>query len=344
MVTRISSQLDPNTRLRQQNQSPSNDVWIAQTSVVNEWGLGEQDMWARLVDRHNEILQTGGVPTDLWRQLGSGLPCTCIKPETGQVNQRCPVCYGSRFVGGFEKFGYSTIFVAASTPGLQLDSGLVIAKKNPWQLELASGKTQGVALTPSYYVTQSLGYSGSVISGLDGLRKLTQEGILVEYTTNGIDFLPLLGNVDLLEEPSFYVTFRITLTRASASEVSPFFQILRARWQMQQNTQMYISKRSFPEQRWLESFGVRVKLDGVTWWTTPNLGIVGQEPILIQENDLFEINQGIYQPQDPGEEEFPISGRYKPANVQYVEPKGRFLSQRFNIRHLQRDEGELLVF
>ena len=110
------------------------------------------------------------------------------------------------------------------------------------------------------------------------------------------------------------------------------------------DTLVLISKRSFPEQRWLETFGVRVKLDGVTWWTTPNLGVVGQKAVLVQEDDLFEIQEGAYKPQSKDEEEFPVSGRFKPTNVTYVEPRGRFLSQRFNIRMLQRDEPELSVF
>jgi hypothetical protein len=113
---------------------------------------------------------------------------------------------------------------------------------------------------------------------------------------------------------------------------------------MKRQTKILISKRSFPEQRWLESFGVRVKLDGITWWTTPNLGVVGQVPILLEEDDIFEIEEGAYKPQTLEQEEFPISGRFKPSNVTYVEPKGRFLSQRFNIRMFQRDEPGVELF
>lgn len=346
VATKVGGQIDPNSRIRQDNQSPSNDVWVSQNSVISEWGLGEEDLWARLVDRHNEILLTGGVHADLWKQVdnGQGQRCTCIKQETGQADKRDPICYGTGVVGGYEKFGFSTIFLAASNPGLVLDSGLVLAKKIPWQIELADGKTVGVALSPTFQITHNFGYAGSDLAAQDGLRVLTQNGIKVEYTiNNGTDWFPI-SVIPPLSEPAINVRFRITLTRATVNEPSPFFKMLRARFQMQQDTQVVISKKSFPEQRWLESFGVRVKMDGITWWTTPNLGIIGQPTLLLEEDDLFQVEQGLFQAQTLEDEQFPISGRFKPANVTYVEPRGRFLSQRFNIRALQRDEPELGVF
>jgi hypothetical protein len=341
VATRVGGQIDLNSPVRQTNVSQSNDVWVTQPFVIDEWGLGEADLWQRLVDRHNEILVTGGIHTLLWRQLDTGLPCTCEKSETGQVNSRCPVCSGTGWVGGYQKFGFDTSFFAANTPGLMLHD-LVVAQKSPWQFELPAGKDTGYVLSPLFQVTQSLGFAGFQASGFDGIRKLTQDNIKVEYSTNEVDFFDF-GTLDPLNEPALNIRYKITLTR-NADKTSPFFTILRARWQMQQDTAILISKRSFPEQRWLESFGVRVKLDGITWWTTPNLGIMGQTPILLEEDDIFEIVEGAYKPQSLTQEEFPVSGRFKPSNVTYVEPKGRFLSQRFNIRMLQRDEPELAVF
>jgi hypothetical protein len=200
-----------------------------------------------------------------------------------------------------------------------------------------------------YRVTGNFGFSGFLTSAQDSLRLqsgvVTQNNIKVEYTVDGgVNWFDIKGDTTLLSEPALEIQFRITLTRATAKDPSPFFLIFRARFQMQMQTKVLISKRSFPEQRWLETFGVRVKLDGITWWTTPNLGIPDQKATLVQEDDLFEIEVGAYQPQSKDEEEYPVSGRFKPTNVTYVEPKGRFLSQRFNIRMFQRDEPEVSVF
>lgn len=348
MATRVGGQIDLNSKVRQVNEAQSNDVWVSQSFVIDEWGLGEQDLWQRLVDRHNEILHTGGIEASLWQQIESGLVCTDDKSETGQGNSRCPVCYGAGFVGGYEKFGFSTIAIAANTPGLTLD-GLEIRKKQPWQLELAEGKVSGTALTPVFRVTGNFGFSGFLTSAQDSLRLptgvVTQNNIKVEYTVDGgVSWFDIKTDTTLLSEPALEVQFRVTLTRATVKDPSPFFLIFRARFQMQMQTKVLISKRSFPEQRWLETFGVRVKLDGITWWTTPNLGIPDQKATLVQEDDLFEIEVGAYKPQSKDEEEFPVSGRFKPTNVTYVEPKGRFLSQRFNIRMFQRDEPEVSVF
>lgn len=345
MGTKWPGQRGINEGVRQPGGSPSNDVWVSQNTVIEEWGFGEEDLWVRLVDRHNELLETGGVQTKLWRTLDTGLPCTCTKDETGQPEARCQVCFGTNTVGGYERFGFSTILIASNTPGVTLTDAVVV-NKQPDQFEIAPGKTVGTILSPKFQITQSFGYDSSLFYGFDGIRQLTTKGITVEFTTNdGVTFENLFsGDTSALTDPALNVQFRITLTRSDPKASSPFFQILRARWQMSGATQVLISKRSFPEQRWLETFGVRVKLDGITWWTTPNLGIDGQLAVFLEEDDLFEIEEGAYRPQTLDQEEFPVSGRFKPTNVTYVEPKGRFLSQRFNIRMLQRDEPELAVF
>ena len=345
MATKVGGQLGLNNPIRQVGTSQSNDVWVSQEQVVEEWGLGEESLWARLVDRQNEILTTGGIACNLWRTLDTGLACTCRKSETSQPNARCQVCYGTGFVGGFEKFGFSTIFIAANTPNLTL-SDIIVAQKQPDQFEIAPGKTTGTILTPRFQITRNFKYVKSLIYGFDGLRVQTRNGILVEYTSDGgTTFTELLaGDTTPLSEPALNVQFRIRLSRGTIDDPSPYFQILRARWQMEAVTEILVSKKSFPEQRWLESFGVRVKMDGITWWTTPNLGIPGHAPIVLEEDDLFEITEGAFKPQTLGDEEFPVSGRFKPTNVTTVEPRGRFLSQRFNVRMLQRDEPAVQVF
>ena len=235
MATRTAGQIDLNSQVRQVNEARSNDVWVSQSAVIDEWGLGEEDLWARLVDRHNELLHTGGVPAFLWQQIESGLVCTCDKDETGQGNSRCPVCNGTGFVGGYEKFGFSTIFIAANTPGILLD-GLVIKQDTPWTIELAPGSTTGTLLSSIYQVTQNFGFTGSLVSGQDSIRTPlghpTQDNILAEYTIDGGMTWFNVNDTSALSEPALNVQFRITLKRNSVKDKSPFFSILRARFQM----------------------------------------------------------------------------------------------------------------
>ena len=170
MATKVGGQLGLNNPIRQVGTSQSNDVWVSQEQVVEEWGLGEESLWARLVDRQNEILTTGGIACNLWRTLDTGLACTCRKSETSQPNARCQVCYGTGFVGGFEKFGFSTIFIAANTPNLTL-SDIIVAQKQPDQFEIAPGKTTGTILTPRFQITRNFKYVKSLIYGFDGMGR-----------------------------------------------------------------------------------------------------------------------------------------------------------------------------
>lgn len=362
MATKLCGQLDPNGVIQSPHMSPSKDVWITMSEVIEEWGLGEKDLWERLVSRHEELLKTGAVQANLYQQLNFGAPCTCKKDETKQVNQRCPICYGALFDGGYERLGFNTIYVTGATAsigGVRRDglmgasvasiptlTNITILKKFPDHAVISDGFTSGTILSPVFQVTKNFGFNGFKLDAFDGLRNLSQNNIKVEFTTDsGVTWKNIVDHVDVcLSDPAFNIQFRITLTRASATDPSPFFQILRVRFKMQQNTVVLVSKKTFPEQRVLESFGVRVGADGITWWTTPNMGILGGEDVFIQENDIFEVIQGHYKEQLPTDSEYPLSGRFKPSNVSYVEPFGRFLSQRFSIRLLQQDEPGNSVF
>ena len=348
MATKFCGQLDPNLTktlgVRQSNQAASDDVWVSQASVIDEWGLGQDDLWARTLARDNELLATGGVESELWVQFDSGETCTCIKEETGQVDQRCRVCYGVRFVGGFEKYGHGTLFFHANGANNTLTDLVLDARRRPQPLIIATGKDSGILNTPTWNVTENFGFTGFDLAAQDSLRKLTQDNVKVEYTLDsGNTFFDLSKTTEGLNEPSFHIRFRVTLTRNNDG-TSPFFDIMRIRWACQRDTKVLISKKTFPEQRWLESVGVSVRLDGITWWTTPSLGIPDGPIQKIGEDDFFQIREGIYKPQTPEDDEFPHSGRYKPTNVSYVEPSARFISQRFNIRNLQVDEPENQVF
>jgi hypothetical protein len=347
--TRYIDQISPNLTkyvgVRQDRQAASNDVWINHEGVISDWGLGETDMWARLVMRHDEMLATGGVSASLWLQLNSGTQCTCLKAETGQFDQRCPICYGARFIGGYEKFGHQTLTVHAGDTALTLTDTTVQERRNPYPIVLSNGKTTGTILTPEYAITDNYGFVGYDLTAQNHMRDTSQSQITVEYTVDGgLNWVNIASSTTLLNEPSLRVQFRVTMTRATATASSPFFQILRARWKSQRVTEILISKNSFPDQRLLESMGVSINLNGVTWWTTPNLGIVGGANQRISEEDLFEIGEGIYQPEATTDEAYPHSGRFKPSTVMFVEPTARFISQRFNLRNLQRDEPENSIF
>jgi len=364
MATRIGNPVFPSEPPVDNCSSPTNDVWIPMNESIRSWGLGcGQDLFDRLIGRQEELLSVGAVQSRLYQQFNFGVPCPCIKSETKQVDQRCPACYGSLFFGGYELYGHNTITLSGeySTVGGVIQDGrmggtigaiptlnnIIINQLFGRQAELAKDALTGTILSPIFQVDNSFGLKGFRLDGADGIRlPNTKNNIKVEFTVDGgVTFKDINTEGETcLGEPLFNVQFRITLSRNALTEPTPILKSLRVRFQCAEKTTILISKNTFPEQRVLESFGVRVGATGITWWTTPSMGVRGGPVTFIQENDIFEIIEGHYKEQSNATSDYPISGRFKPSNVSYVEPTGKLISQRFNIRLLQKDEPGFSVF
>lgn len=346
MGTRVGGQILPISILKQERESPSNDVWVEHNAVISDWGLGQDDLWERVIRRSEQVLLTGSIECEYFPQLNAGRTCTCRKEETGQADTRCPICYGSSIIGGFEKYGYDTIFLDSTDPDIQLDGLKARTTIRPFALELEQGVLEGTAISAKYEIRNSMGFTAFKLDGKDGPRLITQNNIIVEYQIEGCETWRPITDSEPLNEVNFIVRFRVTLKRSSTNDPSPTFQIVRIRFQSSRFVTIKITKATFPEQRLLESFGVQVSATGITWWTSP----YGGNPdsgvkFFLEENDLFEIIEGRYKESPPGTEDYPLSGRYKPTNVAYVEPHAKFISQRFQIlRILQKDEPGESVF
>lgn len=339
MGTRITSTFDPNRLPHSPHQAASTDVWIPQNDVIDEWG-----MWDRLIARSEEVLQTGALTAQYFQQLENGRICACLNAETKQPVNRCVICYGTTLVGGFEQYGYATTVLDAAYPSWDASNIALGGRTAPQTMQLVPGATSGTLISPRFLISDNKGFTKSQLIGQDGIRQLTQSGLLAEYTTDEENWFSM-DDTGLLNEPTLAVRYRITITRKDTNTESPFMQVFRTRFQMLDSPVLKFSKNAFPDQRFLESIGVRVKLDGVTFWTTPTFGNPSGPLVRVREDDFFEVTSGIYSKMlNTGIGQYPPSGRFKPATVQYVEPASHLISQRWNIRILQNTEIENSVW
>jgi hypothetical protein len=64
----------------------------------------ETDVRDHMLQREELLLETTGEPFVLMRRLWTGVRCSCHMLRREHADQRCPVCYGTGFVNGYEQF------------------------------------------------------------------------------------------------------------------------------------------------------------------------------------------------------------------------------------------------
>lgn len=62
------------------------------------------DVYVRHIQRLEMMLQATGERVTLYRRRWSGEMCYCVDTRRGQFDKRCPSCFGTGWVGGYEKY------------------------------------------------------------------------------------------------------------------------------------------------------------------------------------------------------------------------------------------------
>ena len=56
---------------------------------------------------HEALLENLGVDVHIWRRKTTGVVCSCFNQDTGEADKYCEVCYGTGWVGGYDKIEYN---------------------------------------------------------------------------------------------------------------------------------------------------------------------------------------------------------------------------------------------
>lgn len=189
-----------------------------------------------------------GRQATLWLPVSSVTPgslvCTCTKVTTQSAIHNCDSCYGSGFVPGFQKFMHQTIFLSSAEVGAFTLVGTALnTGKKPNLIELASGAVIGTIITNTKPFTNPLNAAWE--ARVDAFVRTAGSTITTEFSTDGGGTWIPLAQINGPSKPigSGNIQFRITLSRASASDFSPGFEILRVRRPMSENRNGQISRR-----------------------------------------------------------------------------------------------------
>jgi hypothetical protein len=95
------------------------------------------DILMQTLQREELLLETTGEPFVLMRRLWTGIRCSCFMLRREHPDERCPVCFGTGFVGGYDQF------INPRRP-----DGRMLVRVDPASDNLLIGDKDG--LTPDY--------------------------------------------------------------------------------------------------------------------------------------------------------------------------------------------------
>lgn len=267
--------------------------------------------------------------------------CSCYKQTSKQPDGKCRSCYGTGIVPGYTKFGYHEHHVAAIDPAVVLVGTSLYTEFTPYRLQLSTGATSGTITSPVFVV----GAPGIVASvnpvqyRIDSyLRQPAGTSVTVEVSVNAGAYVAISTLPGLSVAAGGTLQFRVTLARASASDKSPFFEMLRVRYARLDDPFIRILKGRPTRTRSREGMGVQDSEGNLRWWTVPLRhfdDLVAQDPDvvvppeanLIQQKAFIEFREGVH-----------VGVRWDLTSFDYDDPKGIFISQGFSCRRPQRDE------
>lgn len=319
------------------------------------WGPGGPkprmlaDQVVERITKSNADFIRMGVVSDLWIAPFDNqdkLPtCSCVKVTNQSADIRCNKCHGLKLIPGYVKWGYNTCFYSAvevgltgqSDPGFNFPTSIVKNTSTTLHtLQLATGVLSASFVTPDYAVNNP--YSGSFELQTKIYNRAAGNGYSVEWSLDqGTTWLT--GDFTKLELSQGTIRFRITLSRQSAANASPQFEILRFRYPIQDEPFIRAAKPMGNRKKKREETGITEEESGLKYWTIPIKGsaqVNGQsvfDKAWLPDSFILLLREGTF-----------AGDRYWTTNIERSEHIGVLTSQWFTVRRVQPNEIYFGVF
>ena len=283
--------------------------------------------WSRVRQHNDLLLHVNPFAAQLWLRLEEGQACTCVKSTTEMADKKCSICYGTKIVGGYEKWGYETISIDYQYRNLELEPYKLRIKTElrPNRVVLDRGHESGEILTPYIQPPVNLGWVGFYAD--DYVYDADHSGVEYEWQEigktnwNPIETFPALATVER------FVKFRITLWRDSRNVKSPVWGMIQVRNQISAVTELSLSRENPPRRkdRSRDTYGNSEEEGGLRYWTT--------KAPLITDDWFIELQTGDRE-----------NKRYRIVEFTQSEHGDEMLSQHLSLRILQPGEIYYKVF
>jgi len=177
-----------------------------------------------------EQILAGGIRSDMWMGVKSGNECACYKQSNKQSDAKCGSCYGERYVPGYLKFGYDTVWMSATDSDVTL-TGVEITKTfKSAKVVLTSTSTSGTIESGDKSFSRTAFGSTWESQALSFVRIEGQSNVVVEYSLDSGIIWDDIDNLATVNPSSGNIRFKATLTRDTTSIITPAFEIVRARY------------------------------------------------------------------------------------------------------------------
>lgn len=152
-------------------------------NILRGFSLQDQN-----TQRQDILLSTTGRPAVLIRRVQTGITCACYLPSSEYQDDRCPLCYGTKFVFGYEQYfnpresdGRIQIRVGPTVENLKMyEAGLESEfPLDCWTLTVPTVKTRDVIVLFDQDDNEEFRYEiagvtrNNTINGLDGGQHFT---------------------------------------------------------------------------------------------------------------------------------------------------------------------------
>jgi len=257
-------------------------------TAVGYWGrsvykrIFEEQEFARQRALLQDQLSGAGLRAYVWRGATSGVKCSCYKESNKAADRKCKSCYGviDGYVPGYLKFGYTTLWMSASDTDVTLTNVEVSTEFKSSKVGLTSTATTGTIESGDKPFTRSAIGSQWETNVVSFVRIASSSSISSLYSLDSGNSWSDISTLSTANPVSGLIRFKVILTRTSTNVLTPFFEILRARFSRldlsdpkADGSYMYgpwiILLNSKPFSRYLkqDEHGDLPTVDSLTFWT-----------------------------------------------------------------------------
>ena len=311
-------------------------------SAVGSWAndalrrvLAEQEQSRQRALLEDQI-RMGGIRVAYWNGFEvSDNRCACYKVTSQAADRKCASCHGTSFVPGFLKFGYNTLWMSATDTDVVLTNVTTTTEFKSAKITLADTALTGTIESGDKAFTRSAVGSVWEYDSQVFVRENDYSSCVVEYSLNSGTTWQSVSGLPTANPSSGTIRFRATLTRTALDVLSPFFEIVRARYSTinqsdnGRNGPWILLMRPSPKLNKVKGeWGDKPTSDVMPVWTAglsmfdSSLSVGTQDELIKGPGALFEILDGA------------LAGyKYVMTNWQYSDPFGYMIvTQNFNIR------------